>query len=79
LPHPHGGILCAPGPIVGHDRDGKKNKLQVNYGLLTTREGCPVAISVYEGNTADAKTLMPEVKKLRAHKRRSLLEATRSR
>jgi len=50
---------------IGHDRDGKKNKLQVNYGLLTNRSGCPVAVSVYEGNTADAKTLMPEVKKLR--------------
>ncbi|AMN47719.1 hypothetical protein ACG33_13025 [Steroidobacter denitrificans] len=50
---------------IGHSRDGKKNKLQVNYGLLTTRAGCPVAISVYEGNTADAKTLMPQVQKLR--------------
>jgi transposase len=41
------------------------NTLQVNYGLLTTRTGCPVAVSVYEGNTADAKTLMPQVVKLR--------------
>lgn len=50
---------------IGHNRDGKKNKLQVNYGLLTARNGCPVAVSVYEGNTADTSTLMPEVKKLR--------------
>ena len=50
---------------IGHSRDGKKNKLQVNYGLLTARSGCPVAVSVYEGNTADVSTLMPEVKKLR--------------
>jgi hypothetical protein len=50
---------------IGHDRDGKKNKLQVNYGLLTNPAGCPVAISVYEGNTGDAKTLMPQVKQLR--------------
>lgn len=50
---------------IGHNRDGKKNKLQVNYGLLTTRTGCPVAVSVYEGNTGDAKTLMPQVAKLR--------------
>src|SRR5579884_1146784 len=34
-------------------------------GLLTTRVGCPVAISVYEGNTADVSTLMPQVKQLR--------------
>ncbi|MGH8202665.1 MAG: IS1634 family transposase [Steroidobacteraceae bacterium] len=50
---------------IGHSRDGKKNTLQVNYGLLTGRNGCPVAISVYEGNTADASTLMPQVTKLR--------------
>jgi hypothetical protein len=50
---------------IGHNRDGKKNKLQVNYGLLTNPAGCPVAVSVYEGNTGDAKTLMPQVKKLR--------------
>jgi len=50
---------------IGHNRDGKKNKLQVNYGLLTNRAGCPVAVSVYEGNTGDAKTLMPQVSKLR--------------
>ena len=43
---------------IGHNRDGKKNKLQVNYGLLTNRTGCPVAVSVYEGNTGDAKTLI---------------------
>ncbi|MGH8236067.1 MAG: IS1634 family transposase [Steroidobacteraceae bacterium] len=58
------GTHCPLGKI-GHNRDGKKNKLQVNYGLLTARNGCPVAISVYEGNTNDAKTLMPQVTKLR--------------
>jgi transposase len=58
------GTHCPLGKI-GHNRDGKKNKLQVNYGLLTTRTGCPVAVSVYEGNTADVKTLMPQVVKLR--------------
>lgn len=50
---------------LGHSRDGKKNTLQVNYGLLTARTGCPVAVSVYAGNTADTSTLMPEVKQLR--------------
>ena len=58
------GTHCPLGRI-GHNRDGKKNKLQVNYGLLTSRLGCPVAVSVYEGNTADAKTLMPQIEKLR--------------
>ena len=50
---------------IGYSRDGKRNTPQVNYGLLTTRAGCPVAISVYEGNTADASTLMPQVRQLR--------------
>lgn len=58
---------CCPLAKIGHSRDGKKNKPQVNYGLLTARGGCPVAVSVYEGNTNDAKTLMPQVMKLREH------------
>jgi hypothetical protein len=58
------GTHCPLGRI-GHSRDGKKNKLQVNYGLLTNRLGCPVAVSVYPGNTADASTLMPQITKLR--------------
>lgn len=56
---------CCPLAKIGHSRDGKRNTLQVNYGLLTNREGCPVAISVYEGNTADAKTLPEQVTRLR--------------
>ncbi len=56
---------CCPLAKIGYSRDGKRNTLQVNYGLLTTRVGCPVAISVYEGNTADVSTLMPQVKQLR--------------
>jgi hypothetical protein len=58
---------CCPLAKLGYSRDGKRNTLQVNYGLLTTRTGCPVAISVYEGNTADAKTLLPQVAQLREH------------
>ena len=56
---------CCPLAKIGYSRDGKRNTPQVNYGLLTTRTGCPVAISVYEGNTADVSTLMPQVKQLR--------------
>lgn len=58
------GTHCPLGKI-GYSRDGKKNKLQVNYGLMTTREGCPISISVYEGNTSDTTTLMPQVRKLK--------------
>jgi transposase len=56
---------CCPLAKLGYSRDGKRNTLQVNYGLLTNRAGCPVAISVYEGNTGDAKTLPEQVKRLR--------------
>ena len=56
---------CCPLGRLGHNRDGKKNKLQVNYGLVCAAGGCPVAISVFEGNTADAQTLLPQVTRLR--------------
>jgi transposase len=49
----------------GYTRDGKHGLLQVNYGLLTDARGCPVAVSVHEGNTADSQTLLPEVQRLR--------------
>ncbi len=49
----------------GYSRDGKPGTLQVNYGLLTDPRGCPVAVSVHEGNTADSRTFMPAVQKLR--------------
>ena len=49
----------------GYSRDGKHGTLQVNYGLLTDARGCPVAVSVHEGNTADSTTFMPEVQRLR--------------
>jgi len=56
---------CCPLARLGYSRDGKKGLLQVNYGLLTDARGCPVAVSVHEGNTADSATFMPAVHKLR--------------
>jgi transposase len=58
------GTTC-PLARLGYNRDGKKGLLQVNYGLLTDARGCPVAVSVHEGNTADSRTFMPAVHKLR--------------
>jgi transposase len=60
------GSTC-PLAKLGHSRDGKKGKLQVNYGLLTDARGCPVAVSVHEGNVADSATFLPEVQRLREH------------
>ena len=59
------GLTC-PLAKMGYSRDGKKGLLQVNYGLLTDARGCPVAVSVYEGNVADTKTFLPEVERLRS-------------
>ncbi len=58
------GTTC-PLAALGHSRDGKKGKLQVNYGLLTDSRGCPVAVSVFKGNTGDPTTLLPQVDKVR--------------
>ena len=49
----------------GHSRDGKKGWPIIVYGLLANREGCPVACEVYAGNTADPKTMMAQVAKVR--------------
>ena len=59
------GSTC-PLAAFGHDRDGKKGKRQVNYGVLTDARGCPVAVSVFKGNTGDPKTLLPQVERVRA-------------
>ena len=56
---------CCPLAKLGYSRDGKRGLLQVNYGLLTDVRGCPVAVSVHEGNSADSQTFMPEVQRLR--------------
>jgi hypothetical protein len=49
----------------GHARDGKRDKLQIVFGLLTNGEGCPVAVEVFEGNLGDPKTLPAQIKKIR--------------
>ncbi|MCL4485140.1 MAG: IS1634 family transposase [Nitrospirae bacterium] len=49
----------------GHNRDGKKRFPQIVYGLLCASDGCPVAIEVFEGNTADPNTLSAQIAKLR--------------
>jgi hypothetical protein len=59
------GVTC-PLARIGYSRDGKRGTLQVNYGLLTDDRGCPVSVSVFEGNTADPKTLLPQVEKVKA-------------
>jgi len=56
---------CCPLARRGHSRDGKRGTLQIVFGLLCNREGCPVAVEVFEGNTADPNTVACQVEKLR--------------
>ena len=49
----------------GYNRDGKRHKLQIVFGLLCTLEGCPVAIEVFEGNVGDPSTLASQISKLK--------------
>jgi hypothetical protein len=49
----------------GYSRDGKKGKLQIEYGLLTDPDGRPVAIRVFPGNTADPTAFIEAVEVVR--------------
>ena len=56
------GVTC-PLAKRGYSRDGRPGTLQVNYGMMTDDRGCPVSVSVFDGNTGDPKTLLPQVEK----------------
>jgi len=58
------GRTCPLGKI-GHPRDGVHGRLQIVYGLLCSPTGIPIAIEVFEGNTADPKTLAAQITKLK--------------
>jgi transposase len=58
------GRTCALAKF-GYNRDGKKGKLQIVFGLLCTAEGCPVAVEVFEGNIGDPSTLQNQIIKLK--------------
>jgi hypothetical protein len=49
----------------GYSRDGKRNKLQIVFGLLCTADGCPVAVEVFEGNVGDPSTLASQIDKIK--------------
>src|SRR5271166_3491780 len=56
---------CCPLAKRGYSRDGRKGTLQIIYGLLCAPDGCPVAIEVFEGDTADPMTLARQIEKLK--------------
>jgi hypothetical protein len=58
------GRTCPLGAI-GHPKDGVRGRLQIVYGLLTSKEGIPVAIEVFNGNTGDPTTVASQVAKVK--------------
>src|SRR5499427_6434802 len=58
------GRTCPLGAI-GHPKDGVHGRLHIVYGLLTSPEGIPVAIEVFQGNTGDPTTVAAQVTKLK--------------
>jgi hypothetical protein len=56
---------CCELAAFGHSRDGKRGKPQIEYGLLTARDGCPVAVRVFAGNTGDPTTFTEAVEAVR--------------
>ena len=50
---------------LGHSRDGRRDRLQILFGLLTDREGRPVAVEVFPGNTGDPTTVASRVAAIR--------------
>jgi hypothetical protein len=58
------GRTC-PLAMRGFSRDKRRGSLQLVYGLLCDRDGRPVAIEAYQGNTIDSKTVKFQIKKLK--------------
>lgn len=58
------GTTC-PLAKAGYSRDGKKGKLQIVFGLLCDSRGCPIAVEVFDGNTADPSTVGKQIEKIR--------------
>ena len=57
---------CCPLARYGHSRDERRGNPQIVFGVLADSEGCPVAVvEVFEGNTADPKTVATQIAKLR--------------
>ncbi len=56
---------CCPLAKRGYSRDKRRGSLQIVYGLLCDRDGRPVAIEVFDGNTIDAQTVPDQIAKLK--------------
>ena len=56
---------CCELAARGHSRDGKRDEAQIVFGLVCTAEGCPIAVEVFKGNTADPATVAAQVTKVK--------------
>ena len=56
---------CCALASFGYNRDRKRGKMQIVYGLLCAADGCPVAVEVFPGNSADPSTLAKQISKIR--------------
>jgi Transposase DDE domain len=56
---------CCELARFGYSRDGRPDRPQIVFGLLCAADGCPVAVEVFEGDTADPKTLTVQIDKLK--------------
>ena len=57
------GRLC-PLAAFGYNRDDKQGKQQIVFGLLCAADGCPLAVEVFAGNTADPATVVRQVERI---------------
>jgi len=57
---------CCPLAARGYSRDRKSGKTQIEYGLLTDHQGCPVSVEVFAGNTADPSAFISALDKVRS-------------
>jgi transposase len=56
---------CCPLARHGYSRDSRPDKLQIEFGLICSKDGCPIAVEVFAGNTSDPATLKPQIDKLK--------------
>jgi len=56
---------CCPLARLGHDKEGRRGKPIIAYGVLTDAKGRPIAVEVYPGNTGDPGTVADQVEKLK--------------
>jgi len=56
---------CCPIAKYGHSRDSRRDRKQIVYGLICNKQGCPVSIEVFEGNTADPSAFTALVRNIK--------------